>query len=90
MTHRPIRITEKEAVLLKRMRAFVEEYESLTWKLSAKNRDGKGNKVSWDDKYKRLVTGLDRAVQMHLKNGVPRVASSRARDSRKAGGEGGA
>lgn len=72
------------------MQAFVEEYESLTRKLSTRDKDGKGNKVSWDDKYKRLVTGLDRALHMHLKNGVPRVAGSKASASRKAGGENGA
>ena len=67
-------------MLLKRMQAFVEEYEGLKHELGT-------SKQPIHQKYKRLTNGLDRCVQVHLKNGVPRIASSKARKSRKADGE---
>ena len=79
VVHHPIRVTPKEIVLLKRMQAFVEEYEALKQALTtSKQQNG--------IKYTKLLKGLDRLVQQQLKNGVPKVAKSKAVASRKAEG----
>ncbi|KAL8785482.1 MAG: hypothetical protein Q9195_008625 [Heterodermia aff. obscurata] len=71
VVHHPIRVTQKEVVLLKRIQGFVEEYEALKQALAtSKQQNG--------IKYTKLLKGMDRHVQQHLKNGLPRIAKGRA------------
>ena len=75
------RLTDKERILIKRMQDFVEDYESL-------KREMLTSKQQAGSKYKSLVYRLDRLVQQHLKNGVPRIAKGKVAVGTGRGGAG--
>ena len=74
------RLTDKELVLIKRMQDFVEDFEALKKDLSA-------SKQQIHTKYKTMMYRLDRHVQQHLKNGVPRIAKAKVATRKKSVGK---